>query len=86
MGYMAMELGSKGIRVNALSAGPIRTRAASRIPRFEGLVARTVARTFNGKPVTIDVAGNAAVFLVSDASASTTGSIQYVDGGFHSFC
>lgn len=83
--YMAAELGPRGIRVNAVSSGPIATRAASGIPGFDALMARMVARTFNGQPVTIDAVGNAAAFLVSDAAASITGSIQFVDGGYHSF-
>lgn len=83
--YMALELGSKGIRVNALSSGPIQTRAASGIPGFDELMNRIVKRTAAGNPVTIDEVGNAATFLVSEASSSTTGTIQFVDGGFHNF-
>jgi enoyl-[acyl-carrier protein] reductase I len=83
--YMAAELGPVGIRVNALSSGPIQTRAASGIPGFDELMSRIVDRTATGKPVTIDEVGNAAAFLVSDAASSTTGTIQFVDGGFHNF-
>jgi enoyl-[acyl-carrier protein] reductase I len=82
---VASELGPNGIRANALSSGPIQTRAASGIPGFDGLMDRIVSRTPTGRPVTIDEVGNAAVFLVSDASSATTGSIQFVDGGFHNF-
>lgn len=82
--YIACEFGSKRIRVNALSLGPIQTRAASGIPDFDVLMDRIVQRSFLGRPVTIEDAGNAAVFLASDASRSVTGSIYYVDGGFHS--
>lgn len=83
--YVAFELGPKRIRANALSSGPIQTRAASGIPGFDQLMDRIVARTPHGRPLTIDEVGNAAVFLVSDASSATTGSIQFVDGGFHNF-
>ncbi len=81
--YMAAELGSKNIRVNGISSGPIQTRAASGIPGIDELMDRMVARTFNHKPVTIEDVGNAAAFLVSDASTSITGAIHFVDGGFH---
>jgi enoyl-[acyl-carrier protein] reductase I len=80
--YLAAELSPGGIRVNALSPGPIQTRAASGIPGFDQLMDQMVARSMTGRPVTIDDVGNAAVFLASDAAASTTGTIQFVDGGF----
>jgi enoyl-[acyl-carrier protein] reductase I len=83
--YVAAELGPQGIRVNAISSGPIATRAASGIPGFEALMTRMVARTFNRQPVTIAAVGNAAAFLVSDAAASISGTIHFVDGGCHSF-
>lgn len=81
--YLAAELGSKGIRVNAISSGPIKTRAASGIPRFDALMEDVVRRSYYGKAVTIEEIGNAAVYLASDASVSVTGSTYFVDGGFH---
>ncbi|MEZ5278031.1 MAG: enoyl-ACP reductase FabI [Opitutaceae bacterium] len=81
--YLAAELGAQGIRVNALSAGPIRTRAASGIPDFDALQGEMVKRTFIGRPVTIEEVGQAAAFLVSRAARATTGTIHYVDGGLH---
>jgi enoyl-[acyl-carrier protein] reductase I len=81
--YMAAELSPKGIRVNGISSGPIKTRAASGIPGFDALMDQIVTRQFNGEPVTIDDVGNAAAFLVSDASTATTATIHFVDGGFH---
>jgi enoyl-[acyl-carrier protein] reductase I len=82
--YLAAELGSQRIRVNALSPGPIATRASSGIPGFDTMMADIVARSFTGQPVTIDDVGHAAAFLVSDAAAAITGTIHYIDGGFHS--
>ena len=81
--YAAAELGGRGIRVNALSVGPIQTRAASGIPGFDELMDRVVARSFYGKAVTVDEVGAAASFLVGDDSVSTTGTIHFVDGGYH---
>ena len=81
--YLAAELGPQGIRVNAISAGPIKTRAASGIPGFDTLQNEMVKHTFIGRPVTIAEVGQAAAFLVSDAARATTGTIHYVDGGLH---
>lgn len=81
--YLASELGSKHVRVNALSLGPIQTRAASGIPDFDALKDSIARRSFLGAPITIEDAGNAAAFLASAASRAVTGSIYYVDGGFH---
>tara|TARA_B110000037_G_C17057331_1_gene480360 strand:- start:492 stop:1262 length:771 start_codon:yes stop_codon:yes gene_type:complete len=81
--YLASELSQKGIRVNALSLGPIQTRAASGIPGFDELMDRMVERSFHGKPVKIEDVGSAAAFLASDAAVSVTGSVYFMDGGFH---
>ncbi len=81
--YLAQALGPQGIRVNAISAGPIRTLAASGIKNF-----RKMLDTFEHiaplrKCVTIEEVGNAAAFLCSDLAAGITGEIMYVDGGFN---
>lgn len=81
--YLAQTLGPEGIRVNAISAGPIRTLAASGIKNF-----RKMLDTFEHvaplrKCVTIEEVGNAAAFLCSDLAAGITGEIVYVDGGFN---
>jgi enoyl-[acyl-carrier protein] reductase I len=81
--YMAAELGAKRIRVHALSPGPLKTRAASGIDRFDELLERARARTPEHQLVTIEDVGNLAAFLASDAAASLTGNVEYVDAGYH---
>lgn len=81
--YMAAELGPKRIRVHALSPGPLKTRAASGIERFDELLERTRARTPEHQLVSIEDVGNVATFLVSDAAAALTGNIEYIDAGYH---
>jgi enoyl-[acyl-carrier protein] reductase I len=81
--YMAAELGPKRIRVHALSPGPLKTRAASGIARFDELLERTRARAPEHQFVSIEDVGNVAAFLVSDAAASLTGNVEYIDAGFH---
>lgn len=81
--YLAAELGPKRIRVHALSPGPLKTRAASGIDRFDELLERTRARTPEHRLIGIENVGHAAVFLVSDAAAALTGNVEYVDAGYH---
>ncbi|MEW6252661.1 MAG: enoyl-ACP reductase FabI [Planctomycetota bacterium] len=81
--YMAQSLGPKGIRVNAVSAGPIKTLAASGIANFGeklDIVAKNAPLRRN---VTIEEVGNAAAFLLSDLASGITGEITYVDAGFN---
>jgi len=81
--YMAQSLGPKGIRVNAISAGPIKTLAASGIANFGeklDIVAKNAPLRRN---VTIDEVGNSAAFLLSDLASGITGEITYVDAGFN---
>jgi enoyl-[acyl-carrier protein] reductase I len=81
--YMAQGLGPKGIRVNGISAGPIKTLAAAGIADFNKLLgfhARNAPLRHN---TTIEEVGNAAAFLLSDLAAGITGEILYVDGGFN---
>jgi enoyl-[acyl-carrier protein] reductase I len=77
--YLAAGLGPKGVRVNGISAGPIKTLAASGIKDLLGAVA---AASPLGRNVTIDDVGNVAAFLLSDLAAGVTAEITYVDGGF----
>jgi enoyl-[acyl-carrier protein] reductase I len=79
--YMAAELGAKGIRVHALSPGPLATRAASGIDGFDELMARAAERAPTHHLVTIEDVGAYAAFLASDAAKSLTGSVAFIDGG-----
>ncbi|MEA2119444.1 enoyl-ACP reductase FabI [Halovibrio sp. HP20-50] len=79
--YLAMELGPRGIRVHALSPGPIRTRAASALKGFDELVETSQARAPLNRLATIEDVGHAAVYLASSAGAATTGTLHYIDGG-----
>jgi enoyl-[acyl-carrier protein] reductase I len=80
--YMAASLGPGGIRVNGISAGPIRTLAASGIGGFRKILKFVEDNAPLRRNVTIDDVGNAAAFLLSDLAAGITGEITYVDAGF----
>lgn len=79
--YLAMNLGNRGIRVNGLSAGPIKTLAAAGIGDFNKLLNHNEKHAPLKRNVTIDEVGNAAAFLCSDLASGITGEITYVDGG-----
>ena len=81
--YMAAELGPKGIRVNALSPGPIATRAASGIAHFDALIDEARERAPQQRLVTLEEVGAMAACLVSGFARSVTGNVAYVDGGYH---
>ncbi len=81
--YLAAELGSKGIRVHAISPGPLKTRAASGIDRFDELLERAAARALKHHLVSIEDVGALAAFLVGDWAKSLTGNTTYVDAGYH---
>lgn len=81
--YIAAELGPQGIRAHAISPGPIATRAASGIARFDELLESAAAQTPVGQLVTIEDVGGLAAFLVSDAASRITGTVIPVDGGQH---
>jgi enoyl-[acyl-carrier protein] reductase I len=81
--YLAQALGPEGIRVNAISAGPIRTLAAAGITDFKKLLDYNDKMAPLGRGVTIDEVGNVAAFLCSDLASAVTGEITYVDGGFN---
>ena len=80
--YLAANLGPKGIRVNGISAGPIRTLAASGIKDFGKLLDIFAKAAPLRRTVTIDDVGNVAAFLLSDLAAGVTAEITYVDAGF----
>jgi enoyl-[acyl-carrier protein] reductase I len=81
--YLAAELGPQGIRVNALSPGPLKTRAASGIDHLDELIDEARARAPVRRLVTIEDVGGMAAGLVSDFARNVTGSICYVDAGYH---
>jgi len=81
--YLAASLGPEGTRVNAISAGPIRTLAASGISDFRSMLKQVEDRTPLRRNVTIEEVGNAAAFLCSDLASGITGDVLYVDTGYH---
>ena len=81
--YLAFSLGPEGIRANAISAGPIKTLAASGIGNFGKLLSYNAHHAPLRRNVTIDEVGNAAAFLLSDLASGITGEIMYVDGGMN---
>ena len=81
--YLAHELGPRGIRVNAISAGAVKTRAASGIEHFDELIRETETKSPLRRTVTADEVGRAALLLASDHTTGITGEILHVDAGFH---
>lgn len=81
--YMAMELGPAGIRVHAVSPGPILTRAASGIADFDELMDSAIRKSPLGRLVTLDEIAGLTAFLCSDAASGMTGQTLYVDAGYH---
>jgi len=80
---LAAELGTAGIRVHALSPGPVMTRAASGIEHFDQIVAQSIQRAPQHKSVTIDQVGALAAWLVTDWASGMSGNVVFVDGGRH---
>jgi enoyl-[acyl-carrier protein] reductase I len=81
--FLAADLGPRGIRVNGISAGPIKTLAAAGIGGFRKMLARVAAVAPLRRNVTLEDVGNAAAFLCSDLAGGITGEITYVDAGFN---
>jgi enoyl-[acyl-carrier protein] reductase I len=81
--YMAVSLGADGIRVNAISAGPIKTLAAAGIQDFRLLLEHAETRSPLRRNVTLDDVGNAAAFMCSDLASGITGEVTYVDAGIN---
>jgi len=81
--YLALDLGPEGIRVNAVSAGPIRTLAASGVGDFRKLMEKNSRGAMLRRNVTQDEVGNATAYLLSDWASGVTGEVHYVDAGFN---
>ena len=81
--FLAASLGKDNIRVNAISAGPIKTLAASGVKNFRKMLSQHSKRAPLGRTVTADEVGNVAAFLCSDYASGVTGEITYVDAGFN---
>jgi len=81
--YLSQDLGLDGLRVNAVSAGPIRTLAASGVGDFRELMAKSARGAMLRRNVSQDEVGNTTVYLLSDLSSGVTGEVHYVDAGFH---
>lgn len=81
--YLAHSMGPLGVRVNGISAGPIKTLAASGISGFRGMLDAHAERTPLRRNVTIEEVGNVAAFMCSDLASGMTGEITYVDGGYN---
>ncbi len=81
--FLAQDLGPEGIRVNAISAGPIKTLAAAGISGFRGMLSKAEEASPLRRNVTIDEVGNVGAFLCSDLASGITGEITYVDAGYN---
>jgi enoyl-[acyl-carrier protein] reductase I len=81
--YLAAELGPKGIRVHAISPGPLKTRAASGIAYFDEMLEQAQAKAPARSLVSIDDVGIAVAYLATDAAKLITGETMYIDGGYH---
>lgn len=81
--FLAQDLGPEGIRVNAISAGPIKTLAAAGISGFRGMLSKAEEASPLRRNVTIDEVGNVGAFLCSDLASGMTGEITYVDAGYN---
>jgi len=81
--YLAVDMGDRGIRVNAISAGPMRTLAGAVINKSRQIYNYTIANSPIKKPLTLDDIGKSAVYLMSDLSKGVTGEILYVDNGYN---
>lgn len=81
--YLASDVGPRGVRVNAVSAGPVRTLSAAGVGEFRNLYKVFPQVTPLRRHISIEDVGGAAVFLASDAGANVSGQVLYVDGGFH---
>lgn len=81
--YLAVDLGARGVRVNAISAGPVRTMAASAISGFKTILSKIEERSPLKRNITLEDIGKCALYLASDLSSGTTGDVVFVDSGYN---
>jgi enoyl-[acyl-carrier protein] reductase I len=81
--YLAFDLGNRGIRVNAISAGPISTASSRQVAGFSSMPRKVAAASPLKRNITIEDVGNVAVFLASDLSSQVTADVHFVDAGYH---
>ena len=81
--YLAFDLGDRGIRVNALSAGPVKTASSRQVKGFSGMLGKAQAAAPLRRNITLEDIGNTAVYLASDLSAAVTADVHFVDAGYH---
>jgi enoyl-[acyl-carrier protein] reductase I len=81
--YLANDLGPQGIRVNAISAGPVRTASARAIAGFTGMLKQHAERAPLRRNITAEEVGKAALYLCSDLASGVTGTVHFVDAGYH---
>jgi enoyl-[acyl-carrier protein] reductase I len=81
--YLAVDLGRRGVRINAISAGPVKTMAASAISGFRTILETIENRSPLGRNISLDDIGRCALYLASDLSSGTTGEVIFVDSGYN---
>lgn len=81
--YLAVDLGAKGARINAISAGPVKTMAASAISGFKSILERIETKSPLRRNITLEDIGKCALYLGSDLSSGTTGEVLFVDSGYN---
>ncbi len=81
--YLANDLGKQGIRVNAISAGPVRTASARGVPGFVNMMKEYSDKTPLGRNITVEEVGKSALYLCSNLSSGVTGTVHFVDAGYH---
>ncbi|WP_319582718.1 enoyl-ACP reductase [uncultured Pseudodesulfovibrio sp.] len=81
--YLAVDLGAKGVRINAISAGPVKTMAASGISGFKSILSHIEQKAPLHRNITTDDVGKCALYLASDLSTGTTGDVVFVDSGYN---
>jgi enoyl-[acyl-carrier protein] reductase I len=81
--YLAYDLGERGIRVNAISAGPISTASSRQVAGFSAMPGKVAAASPLKRTITADDVGNCAVYLASDLSSKITADVHFVDAGYH---